>query len=115
MANDEIVEEQWYSCECYFIARIDGTLPEDALIEEVHFLTRAQAQEDAEQSAAKIARDKEHCYQNMQGQVVCWELLRMEEPKQIATVLTSGSEVFSRFLDLGQYKCLVEQSRDLSE
>jgi hypothetical protein len=115
MTDDNNEGKQWYVVESYFIARCDGMLPTDALVEEVHFLVQGSSHEEAETASLKVAKGMEHSYPNMYDQVVSWEVLRVEEPKPIGSEFKTGMEVFSRFLSVQTYQTLIAQPEDRSQ
>ena len=66
--------------------------------EEVYFLVSASTKEEALQKAKKIAKDKEHSYENMHGERVSWRMARFEGVQEILDQrLVEGTEVHSRF------------------
>ena len=56
-------------------------------------------EEKAKEESLKVALGMEHQYNNVQGQLVRWQLQSVSEIQEILEpVITHGTEVYSRFL-----------------
>lgn len=97
----------WFIAVCYFVAKHDGVVPaDDALYEEVHYLVRAEYEDEALEVAKSLAEAAEHSYKNSIGEEIQWESIGVVEVMKIDADLSHGSEVFSRFLDSAAYEGL---------
>jgi hypothetical protein len=66
--------------------------------EEVYFLVSGLTEGEAGQKARKLAKQKEHSYKNMYGQLVSWRLARFEGILEMADQkFKDGAEVHFRF------------------
>ena len=101
-------DSEWFNVVCFYVARINGEVPEDALYEEIHYLVRCESIDAANESAAELARAGTHSYENMNGDSVSWEPAGQILVKEVETPLVSGAEVFSRFLDQATFRALAE-------
>jgi uncharacterized protein DUF4288 len=67
--------------------------------EEVYFLVSGLTPSEARQKARKLAKQKEHSYKNMYGQLVSWRLARFVGIQEmIDRKCKDGAEVHFRFL-----------------
>ncbi len=76
-------------------------------------LLDALSEEDAEAQAKQIARSDEHSYEVDSGATVTWTFVSIERVFQIdSRDLTSGTEVFSRFLRSSEAESLLRPFDD---
>lgn len=99
---------EWYLVVAFFASRIDGVLLDDALYEEIHYIVKAESLEDAKEHAEELSRSQCHSYSNVSGESVAWELACPPMVKEMDAPPSSGTEVFSRFLDAGTFRALAE-------
>ncbi len=95
----------WYGVNVFVECRVNGK--DDDIWEERFYLIDAICDEDAEDQAKAIAEKEETTYKNMYGEEVCWKFDCVYKTYEIMSEsLTSGTEIFSRFLKRDEVEML---------
>ncbi len=71
---------------------------QEEVYEEVHYLIKAQNQEDAELIGHSLGRKNEHFYKNIYGEQVLWRYEKLVECYEITDDLGDGAEIYSRHM-----------------
>jgi hypothetical protein len=102
----------WFSARVIFECEVEGS--DSRLWEERVFVIEADTDSDARKLLNKVLKKQRISYQNMYGQTVTWKRRgRAAIQDLLLDKITSGSEVFSRFLLERDIQCL-ERSKNKS-
>lgn len=87
----------WYSARALFRCEVQGDKRKRILFEETIFLLRARFDAEARKNALKIARKKQHSYNNVYKERVRWKFHRLLEVLHLIDQrLVPGAEVYWR-------------------
>src|SRR5947209_3742675 len=90
----------WYTVSLLFRSVHNGEPRDRDLWEEIIYLVQAEDDEDAEHQAECLGKAKEHEDVSLTGELVRWVLHKVESVCRVESdSLTSGTELFSRFLN----------------
>ena len=88
----------WYSVSMLRKAVAVNRSDETVLWEEMILLMEADSADDAAAQAEPIGRMREHKYVSAEGDTIHWTFQRILSVCEIGDTLTSGKELFSRYL-----------------
>ena len=98
----------WYCASILRVAERDGKQDDDSLWEAQFILIKATDKDSAYREAMGHANRPVTPYKNKAGEIVFWRFVKIERIYEIGDDrLTSGTEVFSRFLRNSEARSLM--------
>lgn len=102
----------WYSVWLLMKGHSPARQPGEVLWEESIVLVQAESEDDAAVKAQSVGKAAETEYISATDETIRWTLERIECVSQIGGAISTGAEVFSRFLRSSEVESLLTKFED---